>query len=247
VANRNPKRLLTGLWIAVAALALIGMTAAVLRTLAVAGFFDYLAVADRVAEAIRTLRPPEEVRADARMVEGRYALHPLLLLAHALPAFFFMLLGPLQFVPRIRERHILLHRRSGLAIVVSGLWVGVSAIVMPFRFPLISGLTEVAAVLSFGIFFLFALGKAFLHIRRHEIASHREWMIRAFAVGLGIAADRPIDIAFEAFTHMRPREHFGIALWISLLSLSLVAEAWIRHTRAPAKLSHLGIAEGVRR
>ena len=205
-----------------------------------------MALADRVGEATRTVRPPEEVRADARMVEGRYAMHPLLLLAHALPAFFFMLFGPLQFIARIRSRHIRLHRWSGRAVVVSGLCVGVSAIVMPFRFPLISGATEAVAVLAFGIFFLFALGRAFLHIRRREIADHREWMTRAFAVGLAIAADRPIDVAFEVFTQMRPREHFGIGLWISLILLSLAAEAWIRHTRAPAKLSNLGFGEGGR-
>ena len=99
------------------------------------------------------------------------------------------------------------------------------------RFPLISGGAEVVWSLFFGSYLLWALGKAYLHIRRREIAAHREWMIRAFAIGLGIAATRPIATAFFVFTHLPLRAYFGISLWVSLVALSLAAEAWIRYTR----------------
>jgi len=49
-----------------------------------------------------------------------------------------------------------------------------------------------SATTLFATFFLFALCKAFWHIRRREVALHREWMIRAFSIGLAVATIRPI-------------------------------------------------------
>src|SRR5260370_1378403 len=87
-------------------------------------------------------------------------------------------------------------------------WVVVSALIMSFQMA-IGGANETAATTLFALVFLFALTKAFLHIRRREIAQHREWMIRAFAVGLAVATVRPIMglfFAFSRITHQTPRE-----------------------------------------
>ena len=84
------------------------------------------------------------------------------------------------------------------------------------------------------ILFLFFLLKAFVHIRRREIAAHREWMVRAFAIGLAIATIRPIVGVFFAtsrVTHLTPQEFFGTAFWIGFTLHLIVAEAWIYHTR----------------
>jgi hypothetical protein len=51
-------------------------------------------------------------------------------------------------------------------------------------------------------------GHPFLHIRRGRVALHREWMIRAFAIGLAVAAIRPIVGVFFAtrvLTHLTGR------------------------------------------
>ena len=98
----------------------------------------------------------------------------------------------------------------------------------------IGGANETAATTLFALVFLFALTKAFLHIRRREIAQHREWMIRAFAVGLAVATVRPIVglfFAFSRITHQTPREFFGIAFWIGFTLHLIAAEAWINYTR----------------
>ena len=93
---------------------------------------------------------------------------------------------------------------------------------------------ETAATTLFALVFLFALTKAFLHIRGREIAQHREWMIRAFAIGLAVATIRPIVglfFAFSRITHQTPREFFGIAFWIGFTLHLIAAEAWINYTR----------------
>src|SRR5262249_20307050 len=86
---------------------------------------------------------------------------------------------------------------------------------MSFGMPAIGGVNQEAATTLFALFFLFALGKAFRHIQRHEIHLHREWMIRAFSIGLAVATIRPIVAIFFAtsrFSGLTPYQFFGTAL-----------------------------------
>jgi hypothetical protein len=123
--------------------------------------------------------------------------------------------------------------------VVCGLVIGLSALVMSFGMPAIGGVNQAAATTWFAAFFLFALGKAFWHIRRREVVLHREWMIRAFAIGLAVAAIRPIIGVFFAtspLTGLTPREFFGIAFWIGFVLHLIAAEVWI-HTSPAAEVA----------
>jgi len=101
--------------------------------------------------------------------------------------------------------------------------------------PAIGGVNQAAATTLFGTFFLFALCKAFWHIRRREVVLHREWMIRAFSIGIAVAAIRPIIGVFFAtspLTGLTAREFFGIAFWIGFVLHLIAAEAWIHTTPA---------------
>lgn len=65
----------------------------------------------------------------------RYVRHPFVAVLHILPGVFFLTLAPLQFVPRIRNRHLAYHRAAGRVLVLCGVISGVFAIVAAFRFP----------------------------------------------------------------------------------------------------------------
>src|ERR1700675_1614558 len=215
------------LWSAVIFLALIGVAIGVRRTLHL------------VPIVAHGYRPPA-VSSNPRLaqlgaLDDLFARHPILTLVHIVPGMLFMILGPLQFSSRIRARHLRWHRLSGRVFVVCGVVIGVSALGRGFRMPAIGGLNQAAATTLFGTFFLFALCKAFWHIRRREVALHREWMIRAFSIGLAVAAIRPIMGVFFAtspLTGLTPREFFGIAFWIGFVLHLIAAEAWIRSTPA---------------
>jgi uncharacterized membrane protein len=224
------------LWIAVIFLALIGVAIGVRRTVRL------------VPIVTHGYRPPA-VSSHPRLAQlaafdDLFAQHPTLTLVHIVPGMLFMVLGPLQFSSRIRARHLRWHRLSGRVFVVCGLVIGISALVMSFGMPAIGGVNQAAATTLFGTFFLFALCKAFWHIRRREVALHREWMIRAFSIGLAVAAIRPIMGVFFAtspLTGLTPREFFGIAFWIGFVLHLIAAEAWI-HTTMPGD-----IAAGIQR
>ena len=69
---------------------------------------------------------------------------------------------------------------------------------------------------------------------RRQFAAHREWIIRAFAIGLAVALVRPIVGVFFAtsrLTHLTPHEFFGTAFWLGFTVQTMVAEAWVQSTR----------------
>jgi uncharacterized membrane protein len=167
----------------------------------------------------------------------RYLEHPGIALLHVLPGLLYVLLGPLQFVARIRARRIALHRGLGRILVACGLATGAFAIVAAFRIPAYGGWMTQAATVFFGAIFLCSLAKGFVHIRRREVAAHREWMIRAFALGIGVATIRTVIALVTAVTSLTFEEVFGAAFWIGFGINLAVAESWIHHTRAPRRTS----------
>lgn len=184
--------------------------------------------------------------AQLRSLDDIFARHPALILIHIVPGLFFMVLGPLQFSSSLRARHLRWHRYSGRVFVACGLVIGVTALVMSFAIPAIGGVNQAAATTLFSLLFLFALGKAFWHIRRREIALHREWMIRAFAIGLAVATIRPIIGIFFAtspLTGLTPREFFGTAFWIGFVLHLIAAEAWIHITAVRQNRAVVALAQ----
>src|SRR6266403_581735 len=221
-------RVRRALWSAVIFLALIGSAVAVRRMvhlgpIVVGGYHPPASTSNPVAGQFAKL-------------DDLFARYPFLTLVHIVPGLLFMLMGPLQFSSTIRARHLRWHRWSGRVFVVCGVVIGISALVMSLGMPAIGGLNQAAATTLFASFFLFALCKAFWYIRRREIPLHREWMIRAFSIGIAVATIRPIVGMFFAtsrFSGLTPREFFGIAFWIGFVLHLIAAEAWIHATLPP--------------
>ena len=163
--------------------------------------------------------------------DNGFGQHPVLTFMHILPGMLFMLLGPWQFMPAIRTRYPLFHRVSGRIYIICGYIVGASALCMPFIMLPIGGVNEAAASILFSIFFLICLSKAWWHIMQQHISLHREWMIRAFAIGLAVSTVRPIIVMFFAFSGLLPQVFFGTAFWIGFTLHAVVAEVWINETR----------------
>jgi len=168
-------------------------------------------------------------------IDAGFAHHPVLTASHVAPGLVFLLSGPVQFMSGIRRRYPALHRWMGRLFVAAALVVGVTALAMSPQMP-IGGPLETAASSFFGAFFLFALGKAFVAIRRREFARHRQWMIRTYAIGLAIATIRPIVGVFFAtrsLTGLTPRDFFGIAFWLGFTAHAVAAELWIQRFPKP--------------
>lgn len=235
VIRRIPAFVTGALWLGVALLVTIGVLASIGR-----GVFpgDFAARADPVRQHLFesfhredpfSAKRPQEIE----HFDARFAAAPLLTLIHVVPGGIFLILAPLQFSSRIRNRHIRFHRWSGriliaaaFAVVLAGLYFG---LFVPY-----GGLWETAAIVLFGGLFLVFLGRAFVAIRRRQVARHREWMIRAFSLAIGISTVRVVGSAFDVFltpAGLHPNEIFALSLWTGWAITLAAAELWIRYSR----------------
>jgi hypothetical protein len=166
--------------------------------------------------------------AAAASLDANFAAHQTLTFLHIIPASLFLSLIPFQFVESIRMKHLAWHQWSGRILIALGAVAGFSALVMSFTMN-VGGVSETAATTLFAILFLAFLSLGFWNIRRRRIALHREWMIRAFGVALGVATTRPIIGAFFAASRLSPHEFFGAAFWLGFTITLIAAEVWIRY------------------
>lgn len=182
-------------------------------------------------------------------LDAGFAQHPLLTLVHIIPGLVFIVLGPFQFMTSLRKTRPTLHRRMGRVYLAGAVAIGITALIMSPQMA-IGGRLESAATFGFGVFFLFSIGKGFAAIRARRIAEHRRWMIRAYAVGLGVATVRPIVGVFFAtsrFTNLTPHDFFGIAFWLGFILSLGTGEAWIRLRSTASSGQSTKFAESLRR
>jgi predicted membrane protein DUF2306 len=162
-----------------------------------------------------------------------FAGKPMLTRAHIAIGLAFALALPVQLSVRVRSKYPSLHRRLGRWLLLLGLLVAISAYGM-VAVP-VGGLVEMSATVFYATAFVAALSLAWWHIKHHEVARHREWMLRAIAILLGIATTRPVMALFFAtrkLTHLTPSQFFGVAFWIGFTSTLMAAEWYIRATRS---------------
>ena len=123
---------------------------------------------------------------DLLPADDRFAGFPAALVVHIVGATVFALVGAVQFVPRFRRSHRTWHRRAGRLVAGAGLAVAGSALWLTLVYEAQPGTGELRYVLRlvFASAMAASLLLGFSAIRRRDIAAHRAWMIRAYAIGL---------------------------------------------------------------
>ena len=116
-------------------------------------------------------------------MRATFELHRTGILTHVFASLFALVLGPLQFSASLRAARPRLHRWSGRLYLAGGVLVG-GAAGFYMAFHAFGGL---AAHLGFGLLalaWLYTGLRAYLAIRRRDVAAHRRWMVRNFALTL---------------------------------------------------------------
>ncbi len=158
--------------------------------------------------------------------DRRYAQNPLLAYVHIIPGVVYLVLAPFQISRRFRNRHLGLHRKMGRILVPTGIVSGVFGIVFGFFFSF-GGFLEASASVVFGTWFVIALILAYRFIRAGDTVRHRRWMIRAFAIGLGVGTIRLWIGLFQGFGLLDDVTSFGVAFWLSWTLHVIAAEIWL--------------------
>lgn len=163
----------------------------------------------------------------------RYAEHAVVAYLHIVPGVLFVLLAPLQVSKRIRRSSLRRHRWIGRITAAAGLLSALFGVVFGVLFPW-GGLAEATASLVFGGYMSSALVEGVRAARSHDQYRHRRWMLRAFAVALGVATIRVVLGLGEAFDVLTFDDAFGVAFWIGFLINAIAVELWLRRWPTPA-------------
>jgi uncharacterized membrane protein len=170
----------------------------------------------------------------------RYVDHPWRGYLHIAPGVIYLLGAPLQLSRRFRTKHYDVHQRLGRVLLGCALVSAVFALLfgIPFAW---GGAAESLATLVFGTWFLACLLLAFRAIRSDDVPQHRRWMIRAFAVAIGIGTIRiwtgifeGVEQAMSGGTTPAAPDHalFGVAFWLAFTMHVAIGEWWLRRTPA---------------
>jgi uncharacterized membrane protein len=120
-----------------------------------------------------------------RPADDRFTGLPVALVVHIVGAAVLALVGAFQFVPGLRRRRAW-HRRAGRVVAAAGLAVAGSALWLTLVYRPQPGTGDLLYVLRlvFGSAMAACLVLGLTAIRRRDIAAHRAWMIRGYAIGL---------------------------------------------------------------
>jgi uncharacterized membrane protein len=111
-----------------------------------------------------------------------------LLIPHTLCGVIALLAGPLQFSSRLRQRHFKLHRVLGRSYVISVFIGALTGIALAAGRPGLPGTSMQAAA------WIVCTTAAFITARNRQIAQHRQWMARSYAVTFTFVSSRVLNL-----------------------------------------------------
>lgn len=171
--------------------------------------------------------------AEITPANARFFEVPLPVVLHILSAGVYAVLGAFQFAPVFRRSKPGWHRAAGRLLVLGGLLVGLSGLWMTLFYPIpYGGKLLYALRLLFGSAMVVSILLGFVAILRGEVARHRAWMIRGYAIGLGAGTQALTLMAGEWIAG--PPSELGEALlngagW----AINLAAAEWAIRRFAP--------------
>lgn len=170
---------------------------------------------------------------------ARLAVAPVAWFAHVLAGVAFGITGPVQFVRALRHRFGRVHRATGRVFVIAGATLGLSGLsllaqVMSERTPL----ADIARGV-FGLALLFALALAMVAVRDRDFRRHRAWMIRAYAVGMGLGTVGLVFFPIYIVTGQPPMGFAADILFVAAWVMTIVVGEVVVHrlSASPSKAS----------
>src|ERR1700735_4155500 len=119
-----------------------------------------------------------------------------LLIPHTLCGTFALLAGPLQFSSRLRQRHLKLHRIAGRVYFISviiGAFTGIA---------LAAGRPGLPGTAMQGAAWIVCTTAAVIAAGTGQIAVHRQWMARSYAVTFVFVSSRVLNLVPAYWSHL---------------------------------------------
>ena len=119
-----------------------------------------------------------------------------LLIPHTLSGTIALLAGPIQFSTRFRQRHLQFHRVLGRIYVICVFVGSFTGIALAAGRPGFPGTSMQAAA------WMVCTTAAFITARNRQIAVHRQWMARSYAVTFTFVSSRVLNLVPAYWSHL---------------------------------------------
>jgi uncharacterized membrane protein len=162
---------------------------------------------------------------------ARFHASPLPILIHIPAALLYGFLGALQFSPGFRKRNRPWHRTAGKVLLPAAILTAGSGLWMTLFYPWApgDGLAVYLERIIVGVASLVFIGLGIEAIRRRQYAKHGEWMIRAYALGIGAGTQVLTHLPWFILADQAPGETArGIMMGGAWAINAIVAEVIIR-------------------
>jgi uncharacterized membrane protein len=161
---------------------------------------------------------------------SRFQMNPILVSTHIVAVTIYSLLGALQFSRAFRRKFATWHRQVGKVLIVLGLISALTGIWMTLVLPSANfdGIVVYFVRLLVGslmtVFIIFGINS----IRKREFAQHGQWMLRAYALGLGAGTQVLTHIPWILFPQIQGETARAIFMTIAWVINAAVAESVIQ-------------------
>jgi uncharacterized membrane protein len=167
----------------------------------------------------------------------RFFAAPLPIIAHSLGGIVFLILGALQFAPRLRRPKPGWHKMFGRILIPSGLVVAFSSLWMIhfYALPKYDGALVYGTRLVFSAWMILTIVVGSVAIYRRDFSNHGVWMTRAYAVGAGgstqVFTAAPLFLFFPEYLNDFTRAISLGAGWV----INFAIAEWVIRRRFQAK------------
>lgn len=124
------------------------------------------------------------------------------------------IIGPFQFIPKIRNKYLKIHRQLGRVYIISTVLSGISgmylAIISDVNLPYAVGL------FMLGVTCVTSSTLAFVSIKNKKVDLHKDWMIRSYVIMFAFVSFRFVEdilMALEIGTRVEVSTLMSWACW----------------------------------
>ena len=155
---------------------------------------------------------------------------PAIGLAHTIGGGVASIIGPFQFLGSVRRRYRALHVWLGRSYLLA---VGLSGLAGLYLSPgSLAANTFGVAFVALALAWLYTGWQAYATIRRGDVAAHRRWMIRNFALTYAAVTLR-IEMPLLVFAGMDPILALNVVGWTCWIPNLIAVEWWLGRGRKP--------------
>lgn len=143
------------------------------------------------------------------------------------------IIGPFQFIPKIRNKYLKTHRQLGRVYIISTVLSGIAGMYMAATSDV--NLPYAIGLFMLGVTWVTSSTMAFISIKNKKVDLHKDWMIRSYVITFAFVSFRVVEdilMTLEIGTQVEVLTLMSWACWAIPL---FIAEVFIQGSKINKK------------